>query len=283
MSGADAAGPVADSAIEDLRAVREALQRDLLRILLQLDTNTGEDSLVRRQGQTAVAVYRQVEQRLLDLGDEVANVAGRRAVEAVAAVVGAPPATLPLDVRQELDQIVNGQTADVVAVFRAANDEIRQAVARGITTGGSLADLVSSVAAKLDTSIKRAQFAVDAAVMAAGRRAVVSIALDVEEGEGERMVFVYVGPRDQKNRPFCRTWVGKAVVDPRSLDNGQKLPVEDYCGGYNCRHSWAPTPIPLAIDEGYRIYDVDGSGAPVDVTSRFQPARLEAENVVDVG
>jgi hypothetical protein len=278
MSGADAAGPVADSAIEDLRAVREALQRDLLRILLQLDTNSGEDSLVKRQGQTAVAVYRQVEQRIAALGDEVASVAGARAVEAVAAVVGAPPSTLPVDVRQELDQIVNGQIRDVVIVFRAANDEIRQAVARGITTGGSLADLVSSVAAQLDTSVKRAQFAVDAAVMAAGRRAVVSIALDVQDG-GEKMVFVYVGPRDQKNRPFCRTWVGKAVVDPRRLDNGQGLPVEDYCGGYNCRHSWAPTPIPLAIDEGYRIYDVQG-GAPVDVTSTFQPARLETQTVV---
>jgi len=279
MSGADAAGPVADSAIEDLRAVREALQRDLLRILLQLDTNSGEDSLVKRQGQTAVAVYRQVEQRLAALGDEVASVAGARAVEAVAAVVGAPPATLSVDVRQELDQIVNGQIRDVVAVFRAANDEIRQAVARGITTGGSLADLVSSVAVQLDTSVKRAQFAVDAAVMAAGRHAVVSIALDLEDG-GERMVFVYVGPRDQKNRPFCRTWVGKAAVDPRKLDNGQGLSVEDYCGGYNCRHSWAPTPIPLALDEGYRIYDVNASGNPVDVTSTFQPARLETQTVV---
>jgi hypothetical protein len=281
VSGADAAGPVADSAIEDLRAVRDALQRDLLRILLQLDTEPGEDSLVRRQGQTAVAVYRQVEQRLAALGDEVANVAGARAVEAVAAVVGTPPATLPLDVRQELDQIVNGQIGDVVAVFRAANEDIRQAVARGITTGGSLADIVSEVALKLDTSVKRAQFAVDAAVMAAGRRAVVSIALDIEDG-GERMAFVYVGPRDGKNRPFCRQWVGKAVVDPRKLDNGQDLPVEDFCGGYNCRHSWAPTPIPLAIDEGYRIYDVQG-GAPVDITDTFKPATLEAQNVVDVG
>jgi hypothetical protein len=132
---------------------------------------------------------------------------------------------------------------------------------------------------QLDTSVKRAQFAVDAAVMAAGRHAVVSIALDLEDG-GERMVFVYVGPRDQKNRPFCRTWVGKAAVDPRKLDNGQGLSVEDYCGGYNCRHSWAPTPIPLALDEGYRIYDVNASGNPVDVTSTFQPARLETQTVV---
>lgn len=278
MSGADAAGPVADSAIADLRAVRDGLQRDLLRVLLQLDTEPGEDSLVRRQGQTAVAVYRQVERRLASLGDEIASVAGARAVEAVAAVVGAPPSTLPLDVRAELDQIVNGQIGDVVAVFRAANDEIRQAVARGITTGGSLADLVSAVSDRMDVTFRQAQAAVDAAVMAAGRRAVVSIALDVEEDTDEQMVFVYVGPRDAKNRPFCRQWVGKAVVDPRKLDNGQDLPVEDYCGGYNCRHSWAPTPIPLAIENGYRIYDETGA----DVTDSFRARMLEASTVVDV-
>lgn len=279
MSGADAAGPVADSAIGDLRAVRDALQRDLLRILLQLDTEPGEDSLVRRQGQTAVAVYRQVDRRLAALGDEVASVAGARAVEAVAAVVGAPPATLPLDVRAELDLIVNGQIGDVVTVFRAANDEIRQAVARGITTGGSLADLVSAVSDQMDVTFRQAQAAVDAAVMAAGRRAVVSIALDVEQATDEQMVFVYVGPKDQKNRPFCAKWVGKAALDPRKLDNGQGLPVEDYCGGYNCRHSWAPTPIPLAIENGYRIFDETGD----DVTERFRARMLEAENVVDVG
>lgn len=279
MSGADAAGPIADSAILDLRAVRDALQRDLLRILLSLDTNPGEDSLVRRQGQTAVAVYRQVDQRLASLGEEVANVTGSRALEAVAAVVGAPPATLPLDVRAELDQIVNGQIGDVVAVFRAANDEIRQAVARGITTGGSLADVVAAVSDQMDTTFQRAQAAVDAAIMAAGRRAVVSIALDVEQATDEQMVFVYVGPRDAKNRPFCRVWVGKATIDPRKLDNGQGLPVEDYCGGYNCRHSWAPTPIPLALENGYRIYDETGD----DVTERFRARMLETETVVDVG
>lgn len=279
MSGADAAGPIADSAIADLRAVRDALQRDLLRILLQLDTNPGEDSLVRRQGQTAVAVYRQVDRRLAALGDEVASVAGARAVEAVAAVVGAPPATLPLDVRAELDTIVNGQIGDVVSVFRAANDQIREAVARGITTGGSLADIVAEVADRMDVTFRQAQAAVDAAVMAAGRRAVVSIALDVEQATDEPMVFVYVGPKDQKNRPFCAKWVGKANVDPRKLDNGQGLPVEDYCGGYNCRHSWAPTPIPLALQNGYRIYDAED----VDVTDTFRQRLLESQTPINAG
>lgn len=264
MSGADAAGPIADAAIRDLRALASALERDMLRILLRLNTESGEDSLIRRQGQTAVAVYRQVEDRLRLAGDDVAQRAGARAVEAVAAVAGAPPASLPLSVREELDTIVNGQTGDVAAIFGEAVDAIREGIARGIASGGSLGDIVADVAGLLDTTWARAQAAVDAAVMGAGRRAVMAAAAEV--GPEFDLVYVYVGPRDVKNRPFCRQWVGKAATEPARLNNGQGLPVDDFCGGYNCRHSWAPTLLEEALREGYRIYDTSAGGVGVDVT-----------------
>jgi hypothetical protein len=262
MSGADAAGVVADAAVEDLRRLEQALERDLLRILLSLDTLPGEDSLVRRQAQTSAAVLSQVRRRLEDEGERLAGVAGQRAIEAVGAVLGAPPSTLPLDARSELDSIVNGQVGEVVAVFRAAVPEMREAVARGIASGGSLADVVEAVRERMRTSYTRAKAAVDAAIMAAGRRAVVSAAREVD-GDLD-LVYVYVGPRDAKNRPFCSAWVGKAVTDPSRLDNGQGLPADDYCGGYNCRHSWAPTTVETAIAEGIKIYRPDGSPLVVD-------------------
>jgi hypothetical protein len=53
------------------------------------------------------------------------------------------------------------------------------------------------------------------------------------------------------------------------MDNGQKLPVEDYCGGYNCRHSWAPQLIPDALASGYRIYDTT-TDPPRDVTEQIR-------------
>jgi len=263
MSGASAAGVVADAAVEDLRRLELALERDLLRTLLSLDTLPGEDSLVRRQAQTSAAVLAQVRSRLEQEGERLTSVVGQRAIEAVAAVLGAPPETLPLDARKELDLIVNGQTGDVVKVFRDAIPEMREAVARGIATGGSLADVIEAVREKLRTTYVRASAAVDAAIMAVGRRAVVSAAREVEAEID--LVYVYVGPRDNKNRPFCRAWVGKAVTDPARLDNGQGLPVEDYCGGYNCRHSWAPTTVETAVREGIKIYRPDGSLFVVDV------------------
>jgi hypothetical protein len=190
-------------------------------------------------------------------------VVGQRAIEAVAAVLGAPPASLPLSVREELDAIVSGQVGEVVATFKAAVPEMREAVARGIASSGSLADVVEEVRARLATTYQRASAAVDAAIMAAGRRAVMSAAREVEGELG--LVYVYVGPKDQKNRPFCARWVGKAVSDPSGLDNGQGLPVDDYAGGYRCRHSWAPTPVETAVREGIKIYRPDGSPLVVDV------------------
>lgn len=263
MSGAAAAGVVADAAVEDMRRLEVSLERDLLRILLSLDTIPGEDSLVRRQAQTSAAVLAQVRRRLEQEGETIASVVGQRAIEAVGAVLGAPPATLPVGVREELDAIVNGQVGDVVKTFRAAIPEMREAVARGIATGGSLADVVEDVRARLATTYQRASAAVDAAIMAAGRRTVLSAAKEVE-GDLD-LVYVYVGPRDAKNRPFCSAWVGKAVTDPARLDNGQGLPADDFCGGYNCRHSWAPTPLETAIAEGIKVYRPDGSPVVVDI------------------
>lgn len=264
MSGASAAGQFSDRAIEDLRAAQSAIERDLLRILLSLNTESGSDSLIRAQGQTSAAVYRQIAARLEQATGEAISIAGRRAVEAVEAVAGAPPSTLSVDVRAELDQIIDGQAADVVRVFGAAQRQMREAVARGVLSGGSLADIVEEVQAELLITYRQAQTAVDTAIMGVGRRAVMAGAAEVEK-EGIDLLYVYVGPRDDKNRPFCREWVGKAVTNPDRLDNGQGLPVEDFCGGYNCRHSWAPSFVDATVSEGYRIFDTTGP-TPVEIT-----------------
>lgn len=255
MTGASAAGPIADSAVDDMRALLRRADADLMRLLLRLDTNPGEDSLLRRQAQTSVAVRRQIADRLTLLTDEVDGIVGRRAVEAVEAVVGSPPLSLPLDVRRELDMIVGGATGDVADTFKTAATSMRAAINAGITTGGSLADLVAEVAQALETSFVRATAAVDAAVMGAGRRGVFAAA--AASGILD-LVYLYVGPRDQKNRPFCRKWVGRCVVDPSTVkaEDGQPEPVTTFCGGYNCRHSWAPITRARALARGYEIVEV---------------------------
>ena len=253
MTGAAAAGPVADSAVEDMRALRLRVERDLLRALVQLDTQSGSGELVRAQAQTAAGVWREIDRVLRELGDVVEGVTGRRAVEAVEAVTGDSALSLKIDVRQELDSIVNGATGEVAVSLKAASAEIRQAISAGIATSGTLDDLIVDVQVRLGTTFVRASAAVDAAIMGAGRRAVLAEAVD----SGVPWVYLYTGPRDAKNRPFCRQWIGKCVTNPDAIPavDKQPEPVGTYCGGFNCRHSWAPITRERAIARGYEIVD----------------------------
>lgn len=52
--------------------------------------------------------------------------------------------------------------------------------------------------------------------------------------------YLYVGPNDQKNRPFCKEHVGLVLTRDRieQLDNGQLPNPFITGGGFNCRHSW---------------------------------------------
>lgn len=55
----------------------------------------------------------------------------------------------------------------------------------------------------------------------------------------------YVGPRDDKNRPFCRKILDQnrlfTLEEIVALDSdplAQILPVFAFGGGFNCRHRW---------------------------------------------
>src|SRR5262249_41168603 len=60
--------------------------------------------------------------------------------------------------------------------------------------------------------------------------------------------FLYVGPDDDITRPFCHEHVDQVFTaeEIARMDNGQDLPVEIYCGGFNCRHHWRPVSDELA-------------------------------------
>jgi hypothetical protein len=60
--------------------------------------------------------------------------------------------------------------------------------------------------------------------------------------------FLYVGPDDEITRPFCKQHVDRIYTrdEIAQMDNDQGLPVELFCGGYNCRHHWRPVSDELA-------------------------------------
>jgi len=68
----------------------------------------------------------------------------------------------------------------------------------------------------------------------------------IEEQADVKLKLTYSGPRDKRNRPFCRRMLSEG---PRTRAEIQKLrapgglPVLTAGGGYNCRHVWIMTDV----------------------------------------
>ena len=216
------------------------LDREIRRALLKLNTAPGEDTLVKAQGRVAAQVASQVDAAMKTRGlKAIEGVLRDRAIESALAALGG--VDLPVSVTTEIDAILKSQTKDIADVFGDASSTIRRAIALGTTTSASLSDLIDGVAEKVGASVTKAAAAVDASVMAAGRTAVIRAATEAADGI-VNLVYLYSGPKDSRNRPFCRLHVGKALTESgiAQADNGQGLPVDAFAGGYNCRHVWSP-------------------------------------------
>jgi len=70
-----------------------------------------------------------------------------------------------------------------------------------------------------------------------------SRAVNAERAEASGIEwFVYAGPDDSRNRPFCEERVGKAYAREQidEMNNGQMPDVMRSGGGHRCRHHWRP-------------------------------------------
>ena len=243
------AGEAADAALADMQDLRRALEREIGRLLDRLAMSSAKPGTLSGD-ELALANATRVRQQIVDAlenaGERVTvSVMRRRQLEeARAAVPAVDLGDFQADVLPELDQIARSQTREIAASWGEAGDEIRRAINRGIATGVQLSSLRDQVAERLAVATSKASAVVDAAVMGAGRIAVVTTArAAIGDVEGDRIVYAYRGPQDAKTRPFCRRYARThALTDGalRTLDNGQGIPVEWGAGGYNCRHTLAP-------------------------------------------
>jgi hypothetical protein len=267
-NGALATEKIADRTQRDLVDILRTLEMSIRRTLAKLNSKQGKLESDVESLNTANEVRREIVATLKKLGVKaVEDLTLARAIEAVAEEVKtlrvSPDVAVPVMPQAAIEQIVSGMTHEISLVFKEASDEVRIAINRGITTNSDLVDVIDKVSERLSIRVGQAATLVDAAVMAAGRRAIVSSAraanktkAKIDGQELSEFVYMLIGPDDEKTRPFCRKWLNKAVTQDKldSLDNGQLNPVADFCGGYNCRHSWVPMPRAEAEGLGLKVY-----------------------------
>lgn len=252
----------ADEARRRVEDIHDAVVAEVRRLATQLDTKKGSAEL--DTDREALATAERVRQQIVEVMRrrgiaEVSNVVDAAAFAlAEAAAEDSKLGDFTPEMEHTVERLISGQLDEIAAAFGEAEDEIGKAMRVATATSAPLGELIDDVAARLDVAFYQAETVVDAAVRACGRRVVVDSTKETAAAEGTEWVFKMVGPLDKKTREFCKGLVGKCVRadDIDSLDNGTDLPAADFCGGYNCRHSWAPMPIQDAVDDGLTIVEV---------------------------
>lgn len=163
--------------------------------------------------------------------------------------------TLKASARNRALASATGALDGVAAAFGDGALAIRRLLDVSEVAGKPHKRLLADVAEAIDTSFSRAKAAVETAIIGAYRAITVAQAESGAEATGEPMGFLYDGPEDGKNRPFCSEHLGIVYTAAalRRLDNGQGLPVETFAGGYRCRHRLVPIDLEQARAEGYDV------------------------------
>lgn len=215
------------------------------------------------------ALNRAERRLLLDLGEAV----GRRETRAALNVAGEFEQEIErkglaelLDSVSELYGNITGQVRDAFRDSAISFDFSRSEIASvALQTQADLdiiGSLVDSYLANVKSNILRTTFAggdtadIEAIIDTEHERllrALETNAINALQGFRNAITFrkakeakverlKYAGPKDDKNRPFCKKNVGKIFTldEVKALRNDNGNPALTDMGGYNCRHEWRP-------------------------------------------
>lgn len=145
------------------------------------------------------------------------------------------------------ETLITFDTRVIANKVYALTDDLSSTIMRQVITGQSpdVDSLVDTLGSRTVSQIKTE---LNTATIAFSRSITQKKARDLGMD-----LFLYVGPQDKLTRPFCKPKVGKifTLAEINKWDNGQGLPANLYCGGYNCRHDLRPITRERAEKLGY--------------------------------
>ena len=159
----------------------------------------------------------------------------------------------PVPDRRQLQTIRDYNKRYLSSAVMEIAQEIQKKAREGVLLGNG-ADAVKGIRGVLAKSVTKFANAVDTALNAFDRAILEAISED-----GDR--WIYVGPKDSKNRPFCAAILSEGRAYTRSqvtalnrhplLHSYVPPNVKTLCGGINCRHVFLPITKEEAQDGGY--------------------------------
>jgi len=187
-----------------------------------------------------------IDEPFMDLANEVMH----------SSSIAAKAAELTATDERALRVIQDQRASELLGIANDAATVISNVILNGVVGAQPKDDLIDSLSEALGNSFEQAHTVYDTAVTIWARQ------VDQIKATGAPdELFIYMGPVDQKVRPFCREYVGKVLTreDIDQLDNEQLPNVLLTGGGYNCRHQWKRV---TKFDDELRALAESGDRAP---------------------
>lgn len=137
------------------------------------------------------------------------------------------------NVRQTMRAWKDLRLADLLDIADDVARSMQRVALDGVLGLRPVDRLIGDVRTLLDVTERQARTLYDTAI------AIFSRQVEQLQSTGDpEELFVYIGPDDEKTRPFCEKWIGKVRTREfwERLDNGQLPNPFLTGGGYQCRH-----------------------------------------------
>lgn len=241
-----------------LTIVARRTERELARVV-EAAAEGASTAILR--GRAAARAKVEIRHALEDAGydDLIAQATGAPLDDVVQAVLALRQADRELALTDAFLQRVEALKAlyetDLLEQGDALAAALWQATVRGIFGAQPVPAILRDLGEVIDGTEPQIRTLYDTYVSIFGRQVEA-----LQAGNDSETLFLYLGPDDEKTRPFCQKHVGKvyARAEIDRMDNGQIDNVFMTGGGYNCRHSW----IELAKSSELRYLHGTGERVP---------------------
>ena len=224
----------------------EAIQDEIRVLVSSFDTEQGQLQSTAYNLRSIEDVRRQVRQIAIDQGQTViAELLDTELPDIIqASLAEAGLGEFAPQITDDVLDFLDGLEEEVIKSLDDTTGDLARAIRRGIVGGSQTSELLDAVAKSLDTTLGRAATAIEGGIRRFNERVTLETARDLG------FLYVYIGPEDQKTRPYCQPRVGKVLTQEQA-----DAAAANVSGRWNCRHDLAPITLEEARRQNLEFFN----------------------------
>jgi hypothetical protein len=139
---------------------------------------------------------------------------------------------------QQLLALQNIQRFNIEGLTRNITANMQSSMAQGIVSKMNRDEMAALMRSNIQSTVPRIENIIGTQLSNYRRAVIMQMASDLPENAQ----YEYIGPKDEKNRPVCRTFLRRTPMTTEEIQSVKSDALET-AGGVNCRHYFLPIDV----------------------------------------